>query len=285
MQLLDSRVPWARRWRVVSAGVCVAVMGLVCLAGLTMAVRAQEKALKFDVVSVKPHVGAGVIKIVYTNDGFSAVNAPLGAVVREAFHTVRSEQVEGMPDWVRSARYDIEAKVSDTDAETFRKLGMEEKDRMVEKVLEERFGLKFHNTSKEMPVYALVVAKNGLKMKEAHGGDTYANGFKDRNGTAAGSGLLWLGPGHLVGQGASVETLVSMLSGDMDRMVVDRTGLTGRYDFELQFAAEAKTGDAAENAGPSAFTALEEQLGLKLEPAKAPVEFVVVDHIERPTEN
>ncbi len=288
MRLLDSRVLWGRRVRVVVTAGCFAALGVLAVGVVSVGLRpvaAQTaRALKFDVVSVKPHAGPGVIKIIYTSDGFSAENAPLGAVVREALDTVRSEQVEGMPDWVRSARYDITAKVAETDAAAFGKLSKEEKDSMVQEVLAERFGLKFHTTSREMPVYALVIAKSGLKMKEAHAGDAYGNGFKDRNGTASGAGLLWLGPGHLIGQGASMETLVSMLGGDLDRMVIDKTGLMGRYDFELQFA-DANTGAAADTARASAFTEVEEKLGLRLEPAKGPVEFVVVDRIERPTEN
>jgi len=293
MRLIDTRLPWARRWRVVSAVGCVVVLGAASMGVGMLGVRPSaaqgaEGATKlpvFEVVSVKPLKEArGMMHVQFTADGFST-SSPLGIVIWTAYGVVRGEQISGVPEWAHSDRYAIEAKVADSEVAGFQKLSMEQKNRMVQALLEDRFKLKVHREMKEAPMYALVVAKSGTKLKEATANETYPNGMKGPDGKPMGGGhVLWMGTGHLIGQGASMDGLVEMLAGDLSRMVVNKTGLTGQYDFTLHFATDQDGGTASDDSLPSVFTALEE-IGLRLEPIKDQEEFVVVDHIERPSEN
>jgi uncharacterized protein (TIGR03435 family) len=132
--------------------------------------------------------------------------------------------------------------------------------------------LKVHRETRDLPIYDLVIAKGGLKMKEA---------------TADKVGGETMGPGKMTAQGLSTDSLVSAFSGMVGRMIVDRTGLGDKkFDFELKWTPDdRRAADNAADAGPSIFTALEEQLGLKLVSARGPVEVIVIDHIERPSVN
>jgi len=194
-------------------------------------------------------------------------------------------RIFGAPGWVNSERYDIQAKESDTTAEELRKLppakAMEEQSLLLQSLLAERFGLKVSHQTKELPVYALVVAKGGPKFQEAK------PDYK-------GPDLPW-GPGQFTLRNSPMATLVAIMSNQMHRMVVDQTGLKGNYDLTVQWRKDqnmlgmprASGPDAAplDSSGPSFSTALQEQLGLKLESTKAPVDVIVIDHIEKPSEN
>jgi len=136
-------------------------------------------------------------------------------------------------------------------------------------------------------------------MKEAKPGDTYPNGMKGPDGQSTGGMMMMTGRGKITGQGIPIEDLVNMLSSQrLGRPIFDKTGLTGNYDLELHWtpddapppmAGGAQGGspgsEAASDPGPSLFTALQEQLGLRLDPQKGPVDVVVIDHIEQPTAN
>jgi len=126
---------------------------------------------------------------------------------------------------------------------------------------------------REMPVYDLVIAKGGSKLKEA----TADEGAK-------GSRMMGGGGGKIEAVGAQLTSLPWMLNAEVGRPVVDKTGLTGKYDFKLEYVPAARAA-ADETGGPSIFTALQEQLGLKLEPAKEPMDVLVIDSIEQPAEN
>ncbi|MGA3328790.1 MAG: TIGR03435 family protein [Terriglobia bacterium] len=158
-----------------------------------------------------------------------------------------------------------------------------------------------HGT-KELPVYALVVAKNGSKLHEAKPGDTYPKGLKGSDGRPIGHpNVLHIARGQLIGQGIPIGTLAMLLSFQLDRTVLDQTGLKGNYDVTLLWtpdeasaamtagpgggASGAGAAPPPESSGPSLFTAIQEQLGLKLESTKGPVEVLVIEHIERPSEN
>jgi uncharacterized protein (TIGR03435 family) len=144
---------------------------------------------------------------------------------------------------------------------------------MTRTLLTERFKLTMHRETREVPVYALVIAKNGPKLKKA--------------ATDGDDGLSVNAHGYVAKQ-TSVELLARQLQAQVGRIVLDRTGLAGAYDFKLEFTPQralGNAGDGSEPAGPTIFTALQEQLGLKLESSKAPVEIVVIDHVEKPSEN
>ena len=248
----------------------------------------------FDVVSVKQTKMASdreTIESLPGGDGITIRNMTLQGIIDFAYD-LRPELVSGLPEWAKTQKYDLLAKVADADVAAFHKLNLEQRRAMLLALLADKFQLKTYRESKELPIYALVVSKNGVKMKEAVSGDKYTNGIKLQDGTLAGAGTLM----GSTGQGVPVSALVLMLSRlGLDRVVVDRTGLTGTYDFSLRFAPERGSipvingqpaAISAEDAAkPSIFTALQEQLGLKLEPTKGLVEELVVDHIQLPSEN
>jgi uncharacterized protein (TIGR03435 family) len=148
-------------------------------------------------------------------------------------------------------------------------------------LLADRFRVKFHTGTKELPVYALVVGKNGPKFQKAKA-----------------KGSIAMGRGQLTAHSFSMVDLAAHLSNQVGRVVLDKTGLQGDYDVTLKWTPAERTplpfgaGPMAQNAlpppetnGPSIFTALQEQLGLKLESQKGPVEILVIDHVEKPTPN
>jgi uncharacterized protein (TIGR03435 family) len=182
-----------------------------------------------------------------------------------------------------------------------------ERQRMLQALLADRFELTLHRETKQLGAYILVSATSGPKLHEAKPGDTYANGFID-NGRPLGPDTFKLGSyvgkrGELVGQGLSMAKLVQLLSQDiLNRSVVDNTGLTGNYDFTLQWKIGDESqgplfqaardhqqitsgGSLREFSGPPFFNAIQEQLGLKLESQNGPTEILVIDHAEKPSEN
>ena len=193
-------------------------------------------------------------------------------------------QIVGAPAWVKSDRYDVAAKAeSDPPVEGIRA--------MLRRLLEERFQLKWHWEARQGIVYDLVVSKPG-KLKETSGDcpgilsdeASRANAPPDD----APCGGLRNTPGHTKGYRLTTEELAASLSFFMQRPVMDKTGLTARYDIELEWTPEAtlmQTPDPAPPGPPSIFTALQEQLGLKLEAAKGAVRTLVVDHVAKPSEN
>jgi uncharacterized protein (TIGR03435 family) len=227
--------------------------------------------------------------LMFTPDGVSITGIPFAMVVREAFST-EDDHIFGEPAWVKSSKFDIEAKVSPEDAPKLKDMKFAERKAMLLQLLVDRFGLKYHHETRELPVYELVVAKGGVKMQAA----------KEQDPANARHLMMFGGPGKIESTAMKVENLTHTLSGQLGRTVVDKTGLTGQYDFTLTWtpdqpapgmthegdAPPAANSDAGDNsAGPSLFTALEEQLGLKLESAKGPQEVIVIDHIEQPSAN
>lgn len=254
----------------------------------------------FEVVSIKPSKGDSMMgRMMMTADGISVSNIPLHGLIRQIFD-VSDDQLIGVPGWVSTDRFDIEAKVAADDAPKFKLLTPQQRWAMFLRVFQDRFGLKFHHETKDLKQYALVIAKSGPKLKEAKEGDTYANGFKGPDGVAH-AGMVRMGVDEMNAQGVELAILVRQLSLRLHSTVVDKTGLTGKYDFDLKWTPDESegpmfkspeeshggNGDAAPapTTGPSIFTALQEQLGLKLESQKGPVDVVVIDHIEPPSPN
>lgn len=237
---------------------------------------------------------------------YSAEGFPLSRLLMRAYN-VKSYQVTG-PDWINTERFDVVAKVPPgTSEEQFRL--------MLQNLLTERFQLKTHKESKEAQIYALVVGKGGPRLKEAEKLDPAAESDKvpeppkmGKDGMPqmpkGGRGMMMtVGPKGMRMQTArsTVAQLADMLANQVGRPVVDQTGLTGEYQYALDFSPEGLAmmkgmpmmgpppaggdGGPAES-GPSLFTAVQEQLGLKLEPRKGPVDLIVVDSgSKNPTEN
>jgi len=253
----------------------------------------------FDVVSIRPTqiaADGAAIESPPNGDGITMRNITVQEIIDYAYSFRHPELVSGLPEWAKTKNYDLAAKVADTNLLAFRKLNQQQRRQMLQTVLAERFQLQVHREPKELPIYALVVVKKGKKMKEAVPWDQYDGGPKSEDGTPAGAGTLIPTAKGLTGQAVQMATLALMLSRlDLGREVVDRTGLTARYDFTLRCApTEAMrpviNGQmqpvSEEDAGlPSIFTAMQEQLGLKLESTKRMIEGLVIDHIEQPSEN
>jgi len=240
----------------------------------------ENTKLEFEVASIKPSPA--------TQPGFGfnvtatemrSPNISLAGIVRFAFE-LHSSQVLGLPGWAETELYQIVAKLPQGGDPTDDQLRT-----MIKNVLRSRFNLSFHTEKRELPVYAISIGKNGpggIKMV-----------------TASGTGLRMGAqrPGRVVFQGATMSNLATQLQlRVLDRPVIDQSGLTARYDFtldwrpdEFQFpalsAAQRSAGIAAADASPDLFTAFQEQLGMKLEAKKVPIDVLVVDSASHPTEN
>jgi uncharacterized protein (TIGR03435 family) len=183
---------------------------------------------------------------------------------------IHPSQIVGAPDWVKNAQYDIEG-TTDTPGEP----NLHQQQEMLQKLLADRFQLKFHHEQRELPVYTIQIAKGGPKLTPAAHPDAQPDQDGSGHGTEADLGFISFSMPDLA---MGLQFFVH------DRPIIDRTGLPGSYDFKLRYTYdEANTTDP--NAPPGLFTAIQEQLGLKLEPVKAPIDVFVIDHVERPSAN
>ena len=225
----------------------------------------------FEVASVKPNKsGDRGTTMGPSPGGLTATNATLKFLITFAYD-VRDHQISGGPSWLNSERYDIVAK-GPIDHPT-----VAQNRQMLQTLLADRFQLRLLRETKELPGYALVIGKNGPKLQEPEG---------------AGNGMR-TGRGRITTQGISMEHFAENLGKLLGRTVVDKTGLQGNFAFTLEWTPDPSQsmgalGPApvpADDSGPSIFTAVQEQLGLKLEQQKGPVEILVIHHVERPSEN
>jgi uncharacterized protein (TIGR03435 family) len=256
----------------------------------------------FDVVAIRPNnSGSQGVSWGVNGTGYSASNAPLARVILDAYLNnplagsigYPVDRVKGAPAWVIDTRYDITAKA---DASTIAEMkGMNKGQQtefeapMLQAMLQDRFKLVAHTAPVEVQGYALVVGKHGLKMKETPPGEPLpANGMS--------FGGAWKMVGRRTADGkqsgiAYVQITMAELAAFLSRggtPVVDQTGLTGRYDVELQFADDMISSSPADMPAPQRDIAHEydwSALGLEMKSIKAPVFSVVIDHIERPSEN
>jgi uncharacterized protein (TIGR03435 family) len=269
----------------------------------------EPPAPAFEVASIKPNNGGDrrVMFMIAPGGRFNATNVTVKMLLAQAFG-VKEFQVSGGPGWLDSDHFDISAK-----AATEEKVQINEAQLklMMKALLEDRFKLTYHKDSKEMPVYALTVAKNGPKLEPAKGGDAMPEPPRElpkpedmAKGKLPNRGLWMMGMGNLSGQSVNLQMLAEVLSRQLGRIVLDKTGLTGNYDFKLHWTPDENEsgmfrgpggpgggklgGDGPpppDPNGPSLFTALQEQLGLKLDSQKGPIEIIVIDRIEKPSEN
>jgi uncharacterized protein (TIGR03435 family) len=229
---------------------------------LALVAFAQNPA--FDVASVKPSASDTARMNIQRDPagGITFTNANLQTLIAMAYN-VQSFQLAGGPPWLRSRRFDVMAKApaSAPKSQTWV---------MLQALLADRFQLEIHRETRELPIFELVVAKGGLKVQPAHRAPGPADDF-----------IQTPRPGQMKALMVTMSGLALTLSSTLGRRVVDRTNLEDRYDFQLEFAPS----DAADSDRASIYTALQEQLGVKLEPAKGPVEMVVIDRAELPSAN
>jgi uncharacterized protein (TIGR03435 family) len=300
-------------WRALSIG-----SALMLVAG-TLAFRLDAQAPapaapqgppRFEVASIRPNKsGDGRVMIGMQPGGrYTATNVPLRQLIVQAYG-VQQAQLIGGPDWIRNDRFDIVAKADRELTPGPPQPGVTPPQQlMLRALLAERFKLAVHNETRELPVYALVLARSdktlGPKMKVS---TTDCAALMAGRGRASGPPPgppdptqpmqcgMRMGPGILSAGSMTIAQLINSLTGPAQRIIVDRTGLTERYDAEMTYTpdqmpsgppppgAPVPNFPAVDPNGPSLFTALQEQLGLKLEATKAPIDVIVIDSVEQPT--
>jgi uncharacterized protein (TIGR03435 family) len=245
--------------------------------GSVTAGQSEPDLPRFEVVSIKQNLDPDEhFNLRFTPDGFTARNCRLRTLIVVAFHLKDDRLLVNLPH-DKEAFYDIEAKVGEGDMARFKQLSDVQKMPMLKSLLTERFQLKYHSLSRELPVYALVIDKKGSKLADAK---PNANGKIEKS-------MQVTGRYTIVATGLRMEDFFEFLSEVSGRYVVDRTGLSGRYDFTLSCAPDPST-DSREDVtwdGPVIFTALREELGLALEPSTAMLDAIAIDHVEAPTPN
>jgi uncharacterized protein (TIGR03435 family) len=248
--------------------------------GLTfvVSISGQERRLTFEVASIKPANPAargGGIKPKPAGQGYDAQGAAVRLMI-SLMYRMPMQHVTGGPGWIDSDLWDIEAKAD-------KAYSLDDLHTMFQNLLADEFKLKFHKEIKEGPVYVLIVDKGGSKMK-------LNENPQDFEVPIVGSGR----GGSFNGKRVPMEYLCYWLGQALrndGRQVIDKTGLTGNYDFALSFMPELPPGFDKANLPPefldrpSLFDALREQLGLRLEAQKGPVEYYVIDHVEKPAAN
>ena len=246
-------------------------------AGAPAAASAQATAPAYDVMTIKPSdPGSPGTSIGGRGDSFMAQNYSLKMLLQYAYD-LNEDSIVGIPSQLDSKRFDIKAKISDPDLDALKKQSPEQERLMILPLLTERFQLKTHMETRTGSIYELVVAKGGPKLKPA---------TDEASRTGVGMSINWTGNNSkLTANSQPMASLAKALSGQLHRSVIDKTGLTGNYDLTLQWTPDGAPVSTDADSAPSIYTAVQEQLGLKLQPAKAPVEVLVVDHAAMPTEN
>lgn len=252
-------------------------IAMVLVSSVAFSQAAQDPA--FDVASVKPNLsGEAAVRVNNEGNRFTAINAPLILLVRLAF-AVPEYRIVNAPDWIRTERFDLSASTGTA-------VNREQQNAMLRTLLRERFKLATRAEVRELPIYALVRDRpDGVLGPNLRPSSTNCPALL----AAARTGIplpaanrilcgVQRRPGGVSVGGMSMgEVAAQLLSAEAGRLVIDRTGLDGAFDFDLEFA----TGGAPLEAVPIV-TALREQLGLRLEPQRGAVDVLVVDHIERP---
>jgi len=289
MRVTNSAQTW---WMLLPAAIAAAAMMTASHPCSAQHADSASKLPSFEVVSIRRHQQEDFPPhFDFTTDGYVATKVQLPGIIASSYGVDDPSRIVGMPSW-SAQRYDIQAKVADSDVAAFKKLTLDQHRQMVQAMLAARFKLKVHMETRQVPVYELIVAKTGSRLHEGKSDDTLPNAPKDPAGHPLSSFLGNMGPGEIVAKMVSMDSLAGNLGRNVaGRPVLNKTGLAGKYSFVLKWTPDPdqETGPGgltplSPNSG-SFFTALQEQLGLTLRPAKGPQEFLVIDHIEQPTEN
>ena len=254
-------------------------------AGLAVRLRAQEtqvekkEPLVFEVASVKPtppDERRGIVHQLPGGQSYEAIGAPLRMIMTVAY-TVTDRQISGGPDWINADRWNIEAKAE-------RRGTSDELHDALARLLEDRFKLKIRHETRELPAYVLTVDKKGSKMPVHDAADLVHEPI---------GGNFQNGELQMNGHNVTMNYFAFFLSRIMELNVVDKTGLTERYDTVFHYVRELPPGAKGPDGGPppamadgpDLVTALREQLGLRLEKGRGPVDFLVIEHVEKASEN
>ena len=263
------------------------LIAAIALAIPSLFAQSAEPQLSFEVISIKPagyHPGYDTHM---RGDLYSAAGVTAKFLIEYAYG-ITDDQLSGGPDWINSDKYAIDAKIPDSTVADWHKKydpgkRAEEMRSMMRSLLADRFQLKISHRTKELPVFALVIAKDGPKISPStddgskSGSDGHNEGYVEIN--------------HVTDEPISL--LMEILSRQPEiagRKIVDETGLTAKYTYKLKWTRERPPSDSdpadlPDSSAPLLWDALREQLGLQLKSAKAPVDTIVIDHIEKPTPN
>jgi uncharacterized protein (TIGR03435 family) len=241
----------------------------------------------FDVAAIREnhsdHTARSHIVSSPSDGHLTVMNVPMKMLLQFAF-ALPETRILGGPDWLNSIKFDIEAKSDSSVDDRLRALNSDQakllKQKMVQALLADRFKLVCHKETRELPVYALVAAKGGPRLQPSKSNGSTVDSSNNRINIRGGDN--------------TVSTLAAELSKRLGRVVIDKTGIAGRYDVILNWSPDDGTSvppsgnsaiSAATDLGPSIFTAIEEQLGLRLESHKGLVQVLVIDTIEKPSAN
>jgi uncharacterized protein (TIGR03435 family) len=284
----------SRKLRALVAGLIAVIAQITCGQSAQVPDTGNPPRPAYEVVSIRPSKTDVGARARFTSDGFMATSVPLQMVIVLAYGldhdpnlTIGGDLIPGGPSWILSSQYDIQAKISESDIAVLQKLDNKQRipqERlMLQSLLRDCFNLKMHFESKEVPGYSLVVLKSGPKNVKKVPEDTLG-GF-DR------------ATGHLIFHASTMADFVQMLGQETKRPVLDKTALAGKYAFALTWSRDSdliSSGGAADDhgnasdpdsSGPSIFTAIQEQLGMKLVGIKTSVESPVIDQVDRPSPN
>ena len=264
---------------------------LLTLALLSLRATAQQTPAvpnppPYDVISIHPHNAMDDNTMFNSRPGnFVATNGTLKQLISYAYG-VREDLITGLPSWADTAHFDISAKVSDFNPDAFKNLTREQRESMLLPMLADRFHVKAHTEVKTLSVFNLVLTKDGPKFKRNPPPPIDPDNPKK---SQEGRGNININNDDMTATAVPLSTLAEVLADQLSHTVIDKTGLTGDYDFRLKWTSEDQSNNTADNGTtdrpPDLFTALQEQLGLKLESAKGPVTTLVVDHADQPTPN
>jgi uncharacterized protein (TIGR03435 family) len=254
--------------------------------------QSNQKLPSFEVASIKPTQTQGTSLLMLSPGRLSATNMRLGGLIIRAYRLQSDQFADNGPEWTASQAFDIEARASSN-------VPSDQLMLMLRTLLVDRFNLALHHETRELPIYVLSMARAdgqlGSKLKRSSGSDCVRPPMPGEERTAlsdsaAPSCGLFSPPGHWIGRATTIDAFASALSiQGLHRVVVNQTHLTGTFDLELQWAElaflfppQANPNDPPLSDGPSLFTAIQEQLGLKLESTTGPVDVLVIDHVNRP---
>ncbi len=247
-------------------------------------VASSDKPTVYDVVSIKVNkTGDGRMSWRTTADGMQMLGVPVMNLLVTAYGLYGSpeKEITGLPKWAETTRFDVEAKVSAEDAARYKKITAKEYQAMLQALLVERFALVAKPVTNDRPVYALVIAKGGPKL-------TASTIRMGEDGKPVRGDSTRTGSGRVEATEGTTAALADMLTDDVGRTVVDKTGLKGKYDYALRWTPD-EVADAGTDNGkapaPPLFTAIQEQLGLRLDPDHGPVKGLVVERLEMPSAN
>jgi uncharacterized protein (TIGR03435 family) len=259
-------------------------MRLSLLLVLATASLAQE----FEVASIKPSDPNSIAKSFHYTAGLRTVGSTLRDLIVIAYDVRPPIQIQGGPSWIDQDRYDVTAKVvSESDADPSalsdadRQKATEQTRLRTRALLADRFKPLLHKETRELPLYTLTIDKSGIKPDAFRESKRSYSGLTLRNAAPVSTSMISVG--------SDMSDVAALLAKILDRPVVDRTGLTARYEFTLKWAPEQTVPLAGaplpDSTDPSIFTALREQLGLRLESTKGPLEILVIDRAEKPSAN